>query len=569
MKRKIFFRVFFVTAFSLIFFFCAGIAIAYFNGKKMLEKRLVTETRLTANLLDKQSDFEKFEHYYNNNELRVTIIDATDGEVLFESDLLEDAIGNRLDREEVVSALNDKPKAVERYSKTLDCKMTYYAVRDTLDDGTEVVVRLALRSSEVSSYFFTSLPFFFLSLLLTTGVAVWLAGRLSKNLSKRITEVGDCLKSLNAGQYMPLKANETEPEIYTLYEEINELNKSTHEYIRRQEVVTRRLNVVLENVAQGILAVNVRREIVFVNGSALRLFGGKQKDTGQKISVLIQDEKLCEDIVSRLGEKEFFFEHKIGEKTLSVFGKTIERLTDDEGLSDILIFTDITAEKEIIRQKSEFFANASHELKTPITVMRGLTEILLEKEEQDNPERKKIERIHKESLRLSDLISDMLKLSKLERREEETVSVWVDLREIAQEVFAELSETGAGKNLTFEIEGEGKVCADPKKIFELLQNLCSNAVNYNKQNGQVFVRISETEKETVLEVIDSGIGIEKEHIPHLCERFYRVDKSRSKKTGGTGLGLAIVKHICALYRAELTIESEFGQGTAVKVKFSK
>ena len=172
---------------------------------------------------------------------------------------------------------------------------------------------------------------------------------------------------------------------------------------------------------------------------------------------------------------------------------------------------------------------------------------------------------------MGSLIGDMLKLSKLERAEtvEDMVLTTVDLRLVCDEVICELSNEMSQKNISYRISGNGAVVADPKKIFELVANLCTNAVNYNKENGSIEITIADTEKQTLLRVKDTGIGIEKEHIPRLCERFYRVDKSRSKKTGGTGLGLAIVKHICALYDAELSIESEINVGTTVSVGFNK
>ena len=164
----------------------------------------------------------------------------------------------------------------------------------------------------------------------------------------------------------------------------------------------------------------------------------------------------------------------------------------------------------------------------------------------------------------------MLKLSKLENGEEtELILADVNLREIAEEVLAELSSKLAEKNITATITGNATVVADSKKIFELVENLCSNAINYNKDNGKIMVSIVEETDVVELKVSDTGIGIEKENIPRLCERFYRVDKSRSKKTGGTGLGLAIVKHICALYNAELSIESDVGIGTTITVVFNK
>ena len=234
----------------------------------------------------------------------------------------------------------------------------------------------------------------------------------------------------------------------------------------------------------------------------------------------------------------------------------------------ILIFSDVTKEKELARQKEEFFANASHELKTPLTTMMGLAEIMIARG-GDESTRRHLERIYAESVRLSGLISDMLKLSWLDGKIDEDTSGEVNLEDTAKEVVAELATQLAEKNVTATVSGTGRVKADGKKMFELIQNLCSNAVNYNKPNGTIDIKITEGDKSVVLSVKDSGIGIEKEHLPRLCERFYRVDKSRSKKTGGTGLGLAIVKHICALYNAELSIQSEIGVGTQVTVKFNK
>ncbi len=330
------------------------------------------------------------------------------------------------------------------------------------------------------------------------------------------------------------------------------------------------LNVVLDNVAQGIVAMNGKNELVFVNASVLEIFRGGKRTYVNELSALIDDESLCELITDRIKDgKPFSFEYEYQSKTYAVSGSTIVA-TDQKGeISRLLIFTDVTSEKQMIKQKSDFFANASHELKTPLTVLRGLTELLMQEETLNERRQKQVGRIHKESMRMTSLIADMLKISKLERGEAEEERAYIDLHEIAIEAVAELSEQMRAKNLTATVEGAGKVFADGEKMFELLQNLCSNAVNYNKENGWIKISVTETENAVALCVADGGIGIEKEHLPRLCERFYRVDKSRSKKTGGTGLGLSIVKHICALYGAELTIESEIDVGTSVSVVFAK
>ena len=202
--------------------------------------------------------------------------------------------------------------------------------------------------------------------------------------------------------------------------------------------------------------------------------------------------------------------------------------------------------------------------------MQGFAEVLMNKDGIDDTSKKQLTRIYKESLRLGSLISDMLMLSKIESGDApQRVLSEVALEEIAREVLDGLSEKAQSRNITATIVGSAKLTADQSMIFELTQNLVSNAIKYNKDGGSVTISITDTDAGVCLGVKDTGIGIEKEHLPRLCERFYRVDKSHSKRIGGTGLGLAIVKHICAISGAELSIESDFGIGTTFTVVFSK
>ena len=192
----------------------------------------------------------------------------------------------------------------------------------------------------------------------------------------------------------------------------------------------------------------------------------------------------------------------------------------------------------------------------------------MNKEGIDEGSKKQLGRIYKESQRLGSLITDMLMLSKIESGDApKRVLTEIRLEELAREVLDGLSEMAQSRGISASIEGSATVTADQTMIFELIENLVSNAIKYNKDGGTVKVCITKAASGVILQVKDSGIGIEKEHLPRLCERFYRVDKSHSKRIGGTGLGLAIVKHICAITDAELSIESEFGIGTTVTVIF--
>ena len=565
MKKKTLFQILALTFLSVLVMFIFGIVAVNVNAKEMMKERLAEETELACSLVQNTDDFDNFSRYENDDAFRVTIMDL-DGNVLFESDT-KSPLENHIDREEVKNALNGKPETVERYSETFDCNMTYYALKTELADGTEIVLRLAVKSSQINGYLGVALPILIVVLVVCLIASIVISNVLSNKISGKITEVGDSLRSLNAGNYIPIKTDSGEPELYSVLNEINELNANTHTHIQRVQEEHNKLNTVLENVSQSIVAIDEQKKIIFVNKSISTIFDSTENVTGKDFIYLIDDLPLCEKIARHLGEN-YASEYTYKGKELSVVIRKVDSQSDN--VYSIVIITDITSQKAIAKQKSDFFANASHELKTPVAVMQGLSELLLAKETLDDGSKNQVDIIHKESLRLASLISDMLKLSKLENGEDiDIVHSPVDVKAVADEVALELASELKKKNITLEVKGAGTVLADNKKIFEVVENLCSNAIHYNVENGKITVEISEDEKETKITVADTGIGIEKENIPRLCERFYRVDKSRSKKTGGTGLGLAIVKHICALYNAELTIESEIGVGTTVTITFDK
>ena len=567
MKRKIVIRFFAITLVAVLLMFAFGLVAVNMNSKAIVAERLKEETELAATLLDEEADLALFEKYDGTKEFRITVFDL-EGNVLYESDTTAE-LDNHAGREEIQNALSGNPKTVERYSDTFKCDMTYYATRTALNDGTEVILRLAVKSSEVSSYITSLLPLMIIVLFVALISSFVFSNLLSNKVSEKITEIGESLKSLNEGRYQPIKTDMSEPELYAVLNQINDLNANIHSHMRATDGERVKLNTVLSSVSQSIIALDKSRRIVFANKSAMSLFHGWHKDVGRDLVYLIKNIELFDGISRHLDEN-YSFVCSYEDKELSV---VITQVTDDaisDNIEAILIITDITNEKLIEKQKSDFFANASHELKTPITVLQGFSEVLMNKEGMDETSKRQLERIHKESVRLGSLISDMLMLSKIEGGDTpEKAYTEVVLQDLACEVLNELEEEIKKRNITATITGEGKIVADQNMIFELIENLVSNAVKYNKDGGSVSVTITDTTESLCLQVKDTGIGIEKEHLPRLCERFYRVDKSHSKRIGGTGLGLAIVKHICAIYNADLSIESEFGEGTTFTVVFSK
>ena len=546
MKKKTLLQILSLTFISVLVMFIFGIVAVNVNAKAMMKERLAEETELACSLVQTEEDFSGFARYSNNDAFRVTIIDLN-GNVLFESDT-KSPLENHIDREEVKNALNGKPQTVERYSETFGCNMTYYALKTELSDGTEIILRLAIKSSQINGYLRVALPILIVVLIVCLIASIVISNVLSNKISSKITEVGDSLRSLNAGNYIPIKTDSGEPELYSVLNEINELNANTHMHIQRVQEEHNKLNTVLENVSQGIVAIDEQKKIIFVNKSISTIFDSTENVTGKDFIYLIDDLPLCEKIARHLGEN-YVSEYTYKNKELSVVIRKVDSQSDN--VYSIVIITDITKEKAMQKEKSDFFANASHELKTPVAVMQGLSELLLAKETLDDGSKKQVDRIHKESLRLASLISDMLKLSKLENGEDiDMVHSPVDVKAVADEVALELASELKKKNITLEVKGAGTVLADNKKIFEVVENLCSNAIHYNVENGKIIVEISEDKKEIKITVADTGIGIEKENIPRLCERFYRVDKARTRK-GSYGLGLSIASMIVEKHQGKI------------------
>ncbi len=220
------------------------------------------------------------------------------------------------------------------------------------------------------------------------------------------------------------------------------------------------------------------------------------------------------------------------------------------------------------KMRQDFTASVTHELKTPLTAISGYAELIENKMTSEEQSVHFSGEIRKNAERLLTLINDIIRLSELDHAELSTEFETVDLFALAKECAVLLQVNASRRGVAFEVEGEEcKVRGNRDMLRELIENLCQNAIRYNNEGGHVYVRVGDVDGRVILSVEDNGIGISKEHQERVFERFYRVDKSRSKATGGTGLGLAIVKHIVAIHSAEIDLQSEVGQGTTIQIKF--
>ena len=314
---------------------------------------------------------------------------------------------------------------------------------------------------------------------------------------------------------------------------------------------------------EGLILVNEQIEVVSINPSAMKLFDVEEDCTGNDFLTIYRDHEM------NLALKNAF-EEGHGEISRGMNGHEyqfdISRI-DSGGkiIGAVILIFDVTEKTHAEKVRREFTANVSHELKTPLQGIIGSAELIENGMVKHNDMPKFIGMIHKEASRLVTLVDDIIRLSQLDEKgamPEETVS----LRTIADEVSESLLNIAERRNISITVTGdEARITCVPKLIYEVVYNLCENAVKYNVDGGSVAIDIKDSGKSVQLKVTDTGIGISREHLERVFERFYRVDKSHSKETGGTGLGLSIVKHAVSYHHGSVSVKSEEGKGTEFTV----
>ena len=490
--------------------------------------------------------------------IRLTIIDAT-GVAIADSQS-PDAVGvPHMDREEIQNALKGSPAVVTRYSETLKKDMAYYAVKVENGDG-YVFVRVAIAVESVKGYVSKSV-LIMVCVLIAVLVASYLASvAVSNSLIKPLRIVKNNLEAVKNDAYTPAFSSANDKEINDMLVQINDISDKLHRYVVKEADEKQKLDYVLENISDGIIVLSKDGNVDSINknaGDALNLKDCK----GKYLTVLSADKDFTNNVEtcvkSGVGCD---FEYDSDGKYYMASVRHLEN-----GVT-VVVLSDITAIKTSEKTRSEFFANASHELKTPLTAIKGFNDIIgMQTAEQSTKELS--QKIDAEVTRIISLLKDMLDLSVLESQKEIDAED-VNLNEIAKSVAQSLAPIASEKKVEISVEGDAVVRMEKEHAVELVKNLVENGVKYNRPGGRVDVKICSDASRTTLVVADNGIGIEEKHLQRIFERFYRVNKSRSRETGGTGLGLAIVKHICTLYGADISISSKLGVGTTISIAFN-
>jgi len=558
MRRRLFFSTAIILSVLLMCFFSIFAYSTYANNLRFAESTVIDTTQIFADLYDEKTDLSTFVHA--GNSIRVTVI-SSDGTVLADSRPLDiDAIGNHLDRPEIQAAANDSPAPFVRHSESLGIDLIYYAQK--VDSGTEsVFIRAAVHVEGFSTYLFQFLPLLILLLIVIIVLSYYFASGTINRFTKPFEMVEQRLRQVSEGDFTSGPMTSSYDEIDQITLKIDDLAQILQETINNLHDEKYKIEYILNNICDGLFVIDEEKCITLINPAALDTFDVTSEIQDKDINYLSSDRALIEAIESCVdSEKNSTFELGLNGRFYSA---AIRRLPDAEVA--MVVLTDITESRESAKQREEFFANASHELKTPLTAVRGFTE-LAALNNKDEGITKYISGITRETDRMLTLIGDMLELSELENIQEinpTSVSLALMSTEVQNVLAAAIEE----KSVDFTVTGDAYVTAEPVHVYELIKNLAENAVRYNDENGSVSLTIQSTSHSTTLVVADTGIGISPEEQTRVFERFYRTEKSRSQQGGGTGLGLSIVKHICAIYNWDLSLQSKPGVGTEITITF--
>ncbi|MGN0820142.1 MAG: ATP-binding protein [Christensenellaceae bacterium] len=554
MKKKLIIYNVVLSVVVMLLMFWFSIGVTNNNYAEISEKKIKAITEVYVANYSENLSFPD-----NDNDVRVTVIDAT-GKVLADSRQISEE--NHIYREEIISAANGTPKAVIRKSDTLNREMMYYAEKVETGDSF-VFIRVAIPTESINSYALKSIAPMLAILLVVWVLSIIVSIALSGVLLKPLKQVKDGLGGIENGVYNEILPTTDDKDVNEILSGINDLSEKLQRNITDTRNEKQKLDYVLANVTDGIAVFDRDLNIVIANKSLSGIFGVNDA-VGKRIEVLTVDKSFTQAVGDCAQNKQdSIFQFKVNER----WYLCTVRFTDLELI--IAVLCDVTQTKENEKMRFEFFANASHELKTPLTTVKGFNDMVLLNSKDDSVTDYAL-RINKELDRVLKLISDMLDLSKLENS---TVALnnlsKIQLQDVASDVAKSLEVLCSQKGVTIEVSGDSTICAEYEHIYELIKNLAENGVRYNNAGGKVTIGISDENGKVKLEVSDNGIGIDLKDQDRIFERFYRVNKSRSRTTGGTGLGLSIVKHICRLYNAEITLKSKLASGTTVTVTFDK
>lgn len=524
-----------------------GMLYQYFSDQMMTE--LESETWLVSRGVELEGmDYLNGLHTTS----RVTWV-AADGTVLYDNEADASTMENHADREEIREALTSETGTAQRFSSTLSEQTLYVTQR--LSDGT--VIRLASAQKTVGLLLISMIQPILIILVLSLLLSAVLASRLSKGLIKPILSLDlehpeDC---------------ETYDELTPLLSRLKRQNDTIQQQMDLLKQRQTEFAALTDNMSEGFLLLDRQGHVLSHNSGALRLLGVEEPEGEVNVLVLNREEPFRQAVDEALSGKRSQQMLHLNGRYCKLLANPV--LADGKPAGAVLVLLDVTEQEQRDELRREFTANVSHELKTPLTSISGIAEIMQSGMVKPEDVQGFAGDIYQEAQRLIALVEDIIRLSRLDEGAESLERVPVNLLSLAQDVARRLDSAAQKAGVTLKVMGRSvEIPGVPSVLDEMVYNLCDNAIKYNRSGGTVNVTVAPAaDGAAEISVEDTGIGIPMEDQSRVFERFYRVDKSHSKEIGGTGLGLSIVKHGAALHSAQIHLESQVGKGTSVQLLF--
>ncbi len=548
MSKKIFRSIIAVAMVVLLasLFISSTFLYDYFNKSQV--SQLKEELSLVAANVDEAGP-EYFDNF-DSSMFRFTLVSA-DGEVLYDSQANATDMENHLEREEIAEALESGNGSSARYSSTLTERTFYEATR--LQNGN--VLRISISQVTVGALILGMLPAIVAIILISAVVSLVLSHKMAKDIVKPLNE----LDLENPAE------NDTYEELTPILTKLNKQHKQITRQIGELRQKSDEFEQITASMNEGLVLLDKKGMVLSINAAAKKLFSTDETAVGRDFLALDRSTDMSRAIEKALdGKRAEFREERNGSEYQFVINRTE---SDGKTVGIVILCFDVTETAFAERNRKEFTANVSHELKTPLQSIIGSAELLENGLVKPEDTKRFVGNIKNEATRLVSLINDIIRLSQLDE-DSEPVTESVDLYDVAKEVVEVLTVSAAKKQVELCLHGESCVMNGIRRyLYEIIYNLCDNAIRYNKEGGEVVIDLKNTDGNIVLSVSDTGIGIPAEHQSRIFERFYRVDKSHSKETGGTGLGLSIVKHAVAYHSGMIKLDSKVGEGTTITVAF--
>lgn len=554
MKRR-FFR--YLMGISLLTLFLSTIASMFIYYSVYVDRSNKDLSNIVIAMGETLNKIDDDENYLDDvarkkRDFRITLI-KEDGDVVYDSSQDAKFLPTHKDRPEVIKAQKNGFAKIERYSNTLSKDLYYVSLR--LEDGK--VLRVSREMDNLLGAFRKVFPIDILMSLLVFAIATVVSRRLTKKTFEPLNNLNEDLLTIDTDMF---------PEISPFINKINKQNKTIKDNYREISRERDTIETILKNMKESLIIIDENKNLLSVNNSARELFNSKRDLIGENILNLIRDEDLLKLIDDALMGSSVESITNIGDREFKFYVNPV--FEDKKVRGVVILFIDETEEIRALRLREEFSSNVSHELKTPLTSICGFSELLVNGMVDDDNKEEFYKLIYDDSKRLLNLIEDIMKISGLET--EETFSrEEIKLNELIRDILRAQRNLIDEKNIAFSLDGDGLVFENKTMMWELFANIINNGLKYNKDGGKLDIKIFEDEKNYEVSIVDTGIGIPSKDLARIFERFYRVDKSRSRKIGGTGLGLSIVKHVLQSIDGKLEISSKLGMGTSFKVILRK